>query len=180
MHNSPELSGGTISSEEQPINPYGVGIDCHSKFIAVCVFVQAESLVRHERQFKTTWPELTMAREWVLSILSPLGLESTSFHFTIESTGCYHYPVIISLAGTPHVVNPSLASPTRRKTDTLDAKLLAYHALTGLWPESYFPGPDVQTLRVLLLRRRQCAREKNRALSGVNNVLLRFGVTIAA
>ena len=140
MHNSPELSGGTISSEEQPINPYGVGIDCHSKFIAVCVFVQAESLVRHERQFKTTWPELTMAREWVLSIFSPLGLELTSVHFTIESTGCYHYPVIISLAGTPHVVNPSLASPTRRKTDTLDAKLLAYHAAHGSLARVVFPG----------------------------------------
>ncbi len=150
MHDSPKLSGGTVSWEQQLINPYGVGVDCNSKLIAVCVLVQGESLVRHVREFKTTWPELTRAVNWVVSILSSDGLEFTYFDFTIESTWCNHVPVTMSRDGTQRVVSPSLAAPTRRKTDKLDATLLAFHALTGLWPAWCSPHPDVQTLRVLL------------------------------
>ena len=83
--------------EEQTINAYGVGINCHSKFIAVVVFVQGDVLLRYEREFKTTWSELTRARDWVLSILSRAGLESKCFDFTIESAGCYDDSVIKSL-----------------------------------------------------------------------------------
>ena len=181
MHKTPELSETPVlPGFAQPIFPYGVGIDCHSKFIAVCVYVQEDQLLCFEKDFDTTWPQMRLAREWALSILRKRKLATESFRFTIESTGCYHYPVILALKGEPHVVNPTLASASRRKTDRLDARLLAYHSLTGLWPASYFAPYDIQTLRVLLLRRRQSGREKNRAISAINNVILRFGITLAS
>ena len=38
----PEIDGQTV----RPVKPYGVGIDCHSRFIQVCVLVQREALRR--------------------------------------------------------------------------------------------------------------------------------------
>ena len=122
------------------IRPYGVGIDCHSKFIAVCVLVlHGGEVLRHEQQFDVSQAELIGAREWASAILFKYGVWDGILRYVLESTGCYHYPVIHAFAGRPCVVNPMLTGPYRRKTDTLDARVLAYHGMTGLWPESYFP-----------------------------------------
>jgi len=47
-----EFNGDTVN----PVRPYGVGIDCHSRFIQVCVLVQRDALRRWERErLGTTW-----------------------------------------------------------------------------------------------------------------------------
>ena len=68
---------------------------------------------------------------------------SSPLHYCIESTSTYHLPVLLAWEGTPSVVNPSIAGATKKKTDKLDARLLAVHDLTGIWrpfyvvPETY-------------------------------------------
>jgi hypothetical protein len=123
----------------QVLKPYGVGIDTHSEFIAVCVMRQdGDRVVKTEQQFSTEWPSLLQARGW---ITNTLGLPSDApFWYCIESTGTYHMPVLLAFGGEPSVVNPLLAGPTRRKTDVLDARLLAHHSITGLWPCSFIPS----------------------------------------
>ena len=103
-----------------------------------------------------------------------------SFAFTIESTGNYHLPVLKALAGHPSVVNPCLASPSRRKTDRLDAQLLAYHALTGLWRKSFLVSEQIHIARVLWNRREDAVRHRTRLSNQINNTLLRFGHTLGA
>ena len=189
LYTSPEHGEG-IPGEEgelvQTIKPYGVGIDCHSEFIAVCVLVRDHDLLvrRWEKQFSTAWNDMKDAAHWARQLVinhSPEPMLSVEkIEFTIESTGCYHLPVIKAFAGTPAVVNPLLASPSRRKTDRLDARLLAYHSITGLWPKSFLASEDVQEVRVLWRQRETSQRNRTKCSNQINNVILRFGHTIGS
>ena len=40
----------------QPLYPYGVGVDCHSKFIEVCVFVRTGDAIR---KFEGMYPSVS-------------------------------------------------------------------------------------------------------------------------
>ena len=119
------------------VRPYGVGIDCHSKFIACCALVLCRGEIhRYEREFATTWKGLLAARLFLVDSIREAGVHVGELHYVLESTACYHMPVIHAFGGRASVVNPLLAGPYRRKTDKLDARTLAYHGMTGLWPAS--------------------------------------------
>lgn len=153
--------------------PYGVGIDCHSRFIQVCVLKRhATETDKYEAKFGVTWGELGKARDWIAQRVGEV-----QFEYTLESTGVYHRPVLLRFQGKPSVVNPLLASPTRRKTDVLDAALLAYHALTGLWPQSYIVPLEIEQVRILLGERRNLTKQSLRDRNRINNILLRYGYT---
>jgi transposase len=163
------------------VHPYGVGIDCHSKFIAVCVLVQVGcEVIRLEREFGAHHQSLCEARDWVIAVLRNRGLYVQRLRYVLESTGCYHFPVVHVFGGEPSIVNPLLAGPYRRKTDRLDARTLAYHGISGLWPTSFFPTGDFIELRLLVLRRRQFVRDATRAKHQINNAILRWGHTIGS
>lgn len=168
----------------QTLRSYGIGIDTHSKFIHVCVMVHENASVKkYEHPFGTTWNQLLAAKVWALDVLHskpiPAITESdiAEFHYTIESTGCYHFPVLKALGGTPSVINPLLASPSRRKTDALDAKLLCYQNMTGLWPESFQYSDEVCELRVMVNERIKMQALRTNTGNRANNYLLRFGFT---
>ena len=109
--------------EVQDTKAYGVGIDCHSKFIQVSVFVKhSMKFYEYRREFGTDWNSLVLAKKWVLTVITsrsdPLpDLSSSSFHYCIESTSTYHMPVLLAWEGSPCVVNPTIAGATKRKTD---------------------------------------------------------------
>ena len=164
--------------------PYGIGIDTHSKFIYVVVICKInEQFKRFENTFDTDWVNLLKAREWAEAVLRTKPMPTLTsqqilpIHYTIESTGTYHYPVIRAWGGKPSVVNPLLASPSRRKTDALDAKLLAYQNLTGLWPESYVVGDGVNQVRIFMGQRMSHKRNALKISNQINNYILRFGLT---
>ncbi len=121
------------------------------------------------------------AKEWILSIIrhkSIPSVEPEPLNYTIESTGTYHLPILKAFGGCPSIVNPLLASPSRRKTDRLDAKLLAYHSITGLWPTSYIISDNVQELRVLMNQRNYHLKAATLISNRINNIVLRFGHTL--
>ena len=170
--------------EVQDTKAYGVGIDCHSKFIQVSVFVKhSMKFYEYRREFGTDWNSLVLAKKWVLTVITsrsdPLpDLSSSSFHYCIESTSTYHMPVLLAWEGSPSVVNPTIAGATKRKTDVLDAKMLALHDLTGVWPQSYVPSSDVKALRVMISERSRYIRESTSAGNRINNIIVRFGLTV--
>ena len=179
--NTLDLADGEII---QPLYPYGVGIDCHRSFIEVCVFVRTSNSIRkYENTYDTDWKALGDARDWAEGIIrtkSHPTIDPGVLRYTIESTSTYHMPIIKAWGGNPCVVNPLLASPSRRKTDKLDARLLAYQSMIGLWPSSFIADPEVQAFRLLMKRRQDAGRAAVAITNRINNYLLRFGHTIGA
>ena len=162
---------------------YGVSIDTHRDFIQVCVLVKHDDEIRKiEQKFYTSWWELGEAREWIVKTIEtnihPVPNDILPLRYSIESTGTYHIPVIKALGGKPSVVNPLLASPSRRKTDVLDAKMLAQQNMTGLWPESYIVTDEVQELRLLIAQRNYHKQQQTKISNQINNYILRFGHTL--
>lgn len=164
-----------------PTLPYGVGIDTHKTFIQVCILYQTPNATeRVEREFKTSWTDLSAARAWIERVLTEKGhfQEGDLLRYVIESTGCYHMPVCQALGGTPTVINPMLAGPSRRKTDVLDARMLAHHSIVALWRPSYVVDVPGEVLRCLLAMRNEASRNASRLINRINNHALRFGHTL--
>jgi transposase len=166
----------------KPFHRYGVGVDTHRDSIYVCVLGNSQGkLVTGERIFCTDWESLVQAGEWarrtVPKITDP-AVFPDPLRFTIESTSVYHLPVIKAFKGLPSVVNPVLAGNTKRKTDVLDARALAYQSMAAVWPATHIAGPEIQTLKLMIKNRREhiafCTSTSNRT----SNILLRFGHTI--
>ena len=165
---------------------YGVGIDCHRDFIQVSVIVKGDEnkTIEYRHEFNTTLPVLENARDWAISIIRlkssvSVDVSTDTLHYVIESTSCYHLPVIMVWKGIPSIINPSIAGATKRKTDVLDARMLAIHDLNGIWRESYIPSSDVQQLRLLLAQKQQYSKMATRINNRITNSLLKFGYTIS-
>jgi len=178
-----ELLNEQSESEIQYLKAYGCGIDCHSKFLQISVLVRVnESIREYRNQFDTDWDSVIRARDWVLSVLetyaSPPADVSCGLHYCIESTGSYHVVVVKAWKGMPSIINPSFAKAGRKKTDILDAALLARSDLSGIWPESFIPSIEVDELRVLLAERNNFNQLASRISNRINNMLLKFGYTI--
>ena len=85
--------------EVQHLRSYGVGIDCHSKFIAICVHVRNNhKILRYSCEADTDWNSLVLAKQWVLDTIlkhsDPVPDLSQPLHYVIEATSTYHMPVI--------------------------------------------------------------------------------------
>lgn len=173
--------------ETHTTKSYGIGIDCHSKFIQVSVLAKRDfRIFEYRREFGTDWKSLVESKQWCIAVLAncadpPITFDGDStmpFHYCIESTSNYHQPILLALNGSPCVVNPTIAGATKRKTDVLDAKLLALQDLTGVWAESYVPTRSVQEVRLLLAESFNYKQTATRISNRINNALLRFGYTI--
>ena len=170
--------------EVQALYPYGVGIDCHRDFIEICIFVrEGGSIRKYEGTYNTSWDQLKKANEWVKTLIrakSKPTILPDPLRYTLESTSTYHLPVTLAFEGKPSLINPLLASPTRRKTDKIDARFMAYNAMTGLWPSSFLVSKEVQAFR-LLMKQRNVHQATATAISNrINNYLLRFGHTVGS
>ena len=176
------LSSPNDGVEVTPTKDYGVGIDCHSKFLEINVLVKRGSgYYEYCLKVDTTWTAIKEARNWVVHVLQtfadpPVQL-SEPLHYCIESTSTYHLPVLLAWEGKPSVVNPSLAGATKRKTDKLDARLLAIHDFTGIWRPFYVVSTEVQDLRVLINQRDYYLHAASRLGNRINSTILKFGFT---
>jgi len=169
--------------EVQVLKSYGVGLDVHSQFIAVCVHVRNNNRVyKYMSDFDTDWNSLLAAKEWVVDKIktrsAPVPDLSLPLHYVLEATSTYHMPVLRAWGGIPSVINPMLAGATKKKTDNLDAERLSFHDLTGVWPESFVVSDDLQELRVLIAERNHYAKLATQCSNRINNIIVRFGITI--
>lgn len=166
------------------LHDYGVGIDTHRDFIQVCVLVKQGSAIKmFESEHRTTWEGLVNAGEWAINIIREKSIptiEPEPLRYTIESTSTYHLPIIKAIKGKPSIVNPALAGSTKRKTDVLDARLLSFQSMTGLWPESYIIPPEKEEFRLLVKQRACHIRECTAISNRINNYILRFGHTLGS
>lgn len=170
-------------TEIQYTKDFGIGLDCHSKFLQISVLVKnGPSVFEYRNQFDTDWQSVVKAKEWVVSVIencsSPKIHITDNLHYCIESTSVYHVVVLKAWQGIPSVINPSIAGASKKKTDVLDAKMLAIHDLTGIWPSSFIPSAEVDQLRLLLAERNNFNVLSTRISNRINNSLLKFGYTV--
>ena len=166
----------------QYVKDYGIGIDCHSKFIVVTVLDHEDDKIKiHQKEFNTNWNSLAEGRKWIQAVIEqkstiPVDCLRGDFpHYVIESTGSFHYPVIRAFGGEPSVINASLAGSSSRKTDKLDSRRLALHDLTGVWPKSYIKPVCVKELTVILCERKAYTRMATNYNNRIYSMILKFG-----
>ena len=169
--------------EVQVLKSYGVGLDVHSCFIAVCVHVRNNNRIfKYLSDFDTDWNSLLAAKQWVVEVIrqysDPIPDMTLPLHYVLEATSTYHMPILRAWGGIPSVINPMLAGATKKKTDILDAERLSFHDLTGVWPESFVPSDDLSELRVLIAERNHYSRLATQCSNRINNIIVRFGITI--
>ena len=184
MNNLMEKLNVEDGAEVRPMYDYGVGVDTHRDFIQVCVLVrQGNAIRRYESEHPTSWACMVNASQWAKSIIKEKSvptIDPEPFHYSIESTSTYHLPVLMAFQGKPSVVNPVLAGSTKKKTDVLDARLLSYQNITGLWPESFVVSSEVQEFRLLVKQRDYHLRQGIAITNRINNYILRFGHTLGS
>ena len=173
-----------IDDDIDYIKEYGIGVDCHLKFIEVCVrYRNGSTIQKSQSHFSTDWNSLVAGKEWCLKILgtktNPVPDLTQPFHYLVESTANYHMPVCIAWGGTPTIINPTIAGATKRKTDVLDSRMLALHDQINLWRECYIPNEEITTLRVLISERDRCLHDATAAANHINNIISLFGLTVA-
>ena len=171
------------NSDAEFVKEYGIGIDCHSKFIEVCIRYRCNTVIqKSQSRFATDWDSLVAARDWCIDVLrskaDPVPDLSEPLHYLVESTANYHMPVCMALGGNPTIKNPTIAGATKRKTDVLDSRLLALHDQINIWRECYIPSEDVKTLRVMIAQRDRYIHDATAAGNRINNILTRFGFTV--
>ena len=84
-------SADDIGDDIEYVKEYGIGIDCHSKFIEVCVRYHSGSGIRKaQAHFSTNWDDLVAARDWCFDVLrtkaDPTPDLSVPLHYLVEST----------------------------------------------------------------------------------------------
>lgn len=176
-------SEGNQGVEVQVLKSYGVGLDVHSAFVAVCVHVRNNNLVyKYMNEFDTDWNSLLAAKQWVVDTIrnhsNPVPDLRQPLHYVLEATSTYHMPILRAWGGIPSVINPMLAGATKKKTDDLDAERLSFHDLTGVWRESYVASDDLSELRVLIAERNHYAKLATQSSNRINNIIVRFGITV--
>ena len=160
---------------------YGIGIDCHSKFYQACLlFKNVERFMRYEITFPAEWQEILKAKSKIQKKLDEYNINEGKFRYTLESSGVYHKPILYAWKGEPTVINPLLAGSTKRKTDVLDARLLAQHSITGLWRASFIAPIEFEYIRRLCKRRTDHVREATRCFNQCNGILTSLGYTFGA
>lgn len=125
-----------------------VGIDLHKKTISVCV-VNQERKVFGRKTLDCGNPEKIVA--W----FRPLG----NFQAVVEATASYEWlwQLLEPLADRLVLANPKklrIIAESTRKSDRLDAQVLAEFLALDMIPEAYRPTPRQRQHRVLVRQRR--------------------------
>jgi transposase len=133
-----------------------VGIDLHKKSISVCV-VDKERTVLERKKFLCL--DVTGIKAWFAS----LG----EFQFVVEATATYEWLVqlIEPLAASWLLAHPGkmrVIAESTKKTDKLDAQVLAEFLALKMIPKAYRPNARQREHRKLVRYRAQCQQRVSR------------------
>jgi transposase len=142
-----------------------VGIDLHKKSISVCV-VDASRRVLSRRRLHT------QDTGRIAAFFQELG----EFQFAVEATAAYEWLVQLlePLAKDWVLVHPGkmrVIAASTRKSDRLDAQVLAEFLALGMLPEAYRPTEREREHRVLVRHRAKCRRSVTRVRCRIRHVL---------
>ena len=153
-----------------------VGVDLHKKTISICVIVQEDGkrLVRGRRSFPCAEPE--SIRDY-FSQLRP-------YQVTVEATASYEWFVRLVEPTADRVVlaHPSklrVIAESTRKSDKLDAQVLAEFSALDMIPEAWRPTPRVQEHRALVRQRNYVRKRMASVKTKIRNVIANYNADVA-
>jgi len=152
------------------MHPYFVGLDVHKQVIAFCV-KKADGTIVAEGTIKATRAALT---EWVKTLPQPWhgGMEATLFSHWI-----YRHL-------KPHAAQLWMGQPSKmkaicsgkKKSDKLDARMLADLLRSNLFPACYVTPPELEGLRRQMRFRRLVVEETVKFKNKTAGLLMEAGV----
>jgi hypothetical protein len=124
-----------------------VGVDLHKQLIVLCVVVVENGERRVESQRRVACRDESAVERF----FTELG----AFEVAVEATSNYEWflELIESRASRIVLVHPRrmrIIAESRRKTDRLDARILAEFLAAGELPEAWRPTPRVREHRTLM------------------------------
>lgn len=145
-----------------------VGIDLHKKTISLCV-VNQERTVLHRKNFACAQPER------IRDFCASLG----QFQAVVEATASYEWLWLLlePLADRLVLAHPKklrIIAESTRKTDRLDAQVLAEFLALGMIPEAYRPTPRQRQHRALVRQRCYLRRRTNAVRNKIRHVVANY------
>ena len=152
-----------------------VGVDLHKQVISLCVVVQNGSQ-RIVLQRKRLACHETAA---IVQFFRSLG----KFQVVVEATASYEWFVelVEPLAERVLLAHPRklrVIAESTRKTDKLDAQVLAEFLALDMIPQAHRPTPRVRQHRALVRQRQFLQRRITSAKAKVRNILARYNADV--
>jgi len=153
-----------------------VGVDLHKKVIRLCVI----RVVRGKREITARRRFACRDTEGIRSFFE--GLER--FQTVVEATASYEwfFLLIEDVADRLVLAHPKklrVIAESTRKTDKIDAEVLAVFLALDMIPEAYRPSPRIRQYRVLVRHRRWISRRITAVKAKLRNKLAQYNADIA-
>ena len=142
-----------------------VGIDLHKKTISICVVDQERKIVDRRRLF-------TAEPRRIVAFFEALG----PFQGVVEATSNYEwlFELLEPLADRMVLAHPRklrIIAESTRKSDKLDAQILAEFLALDMIPEAFRPGPRQREHRVLVRHRHYIRRRLTSACNKIRRIV---------
>jgi transposase len=152
-----------------------VGVDLHKQLIVLCVVVVENGERRVESQRRVACRDESAVERF----FTELGV----FEVAVEATSNYEWflELIESRASRIVLVHPRrmrIIAESRRKTDRLDARILAEFLAAGELPEAWRPTPRVREHRTLMRQWDYLRRKSSGLKCRLRNTLARYNADI--
>lgn len=153
-----------------------VGVDLHKQIIVLCVVV----VVGGRRQVAKRHRLSCRLVEEIRQVFAELG----AFQVSVEATAAYEWflELVEPMADRIVLVHPRkmrIIAESRRKTDKLDAQILAEFLAADELPEAWRPTPRVREHRALVRQRDQHRRRITSVKCRLRNVLAHYNADVS-
>ena len=153
-----------------------VDVDLHKQVIKLCVIQK----VRGKREIVARRRFACRDTEKMRAFFEKLG----RFQVVVEATASYEwfFLLIEDLADRLVLAHPKklrVIAESARKTDKIDAEVLALFLTLDMIPEAYRPSPRIRQYRVLVRHRRWISRRITAAKAKLRNKLAQYNADIA-
>jgi transposase len=153
-----------------------VGVDLHKQVIKLCVI----QIVRGKREIVARRKFACRETQGIRAFFEELKC----FQVVVEATAAYEwfFLLIEDLADRLVLAHPKklrVIAESTRKTDKIDAEVLAVFLALDMIPEAYRPSPRIRQYRVLVRHRRWISRRITAAKAKIRNKMAQYNADIA-
>jgi transposase len=154
-----------------------VGVDLHKKTISVCVMIQVAQKRKVHQRARFACADTAAIRAW-FEALGP-------FQVVVEATAAYEWflRLIEDIADRVVLAHPKklrVIAESTRKTDKIDAAVLAEFLALGMIPEAFRPTPRQREHRILVRQRRVIGRRITSVKCKLRHILANYNADIGS